>query len=95
MQPEVQISSLARVSRCSRGGGGEPREADSSVKVFPGAWQQTAGGAGGASDHLHPPGGEQNKDMTGLQPLVLNFSTVRAIYMLAYIKVVFIFALKC
>ena len=31
--------------------------AGSSVKLLPGARQRVAGGAGGAADHLHPPGG--------------------------------------
>lgn len=38
------------------GRGGE----SSSVQVFPGARQRAAGGAGGTTDHLHPPG-DKNK----------------------------------
>ena len=53
VQPSVQI--LARQAE-------RRQSARSSVKVFPGARQRAAGGAGGAADHLHPPGdGKQVK----------------------------------
>lgn len=33
-----------------------PGEAAASIQVLPGGLQRAAGGAGGAADHLHPPG---------------------------------------
>lgn len=56
--PEVQI--VTQVSVEWGGGGGRAEGANLSVKVFPGARQGVCGGAGGAADHLHPPGGEKS-----------------------------------
>ena len=44
-------------------------KAGSSIQLFPGARQWAAGGAGGAADHLHPPGDQRRYCQTSeIQP---------------------------